>query len=362
MDSETLSSETNSSENLQSQANDFSNENIENCTNEDPNCDFELIKEDNNEFYCIDINENRKYVICGGKNEYAEVFDFREDQIVAKIENFEESVLFTKFLKGDRFLIVTVDGTIALMEYDKEICIINIEEDITSVGFNEYLVVGTGSGRVYMYDSELEHINTFGSHSKEILAVEYSEGRILSMCQNTLVVHDKCGRKLYTLKATEATAFKYISSDVICFARDNKIQVFKENKKLFDYSSEGSVEAVEYLNNTLIIGGDFEHLLLIDTAGHYATFKLQIKQAVLNVKKIEEYKVAFSTMEGLIGVVDIRSLNTLKYYNANVGLIFDFATSPGNIAVAGECGYNVIDLLHSESYTLQELESLMAKE
>lgn len=296
------------------------------------------------EVYTVDIDPSNKFILFGGQSDSAEIYSCQDDCTITRIEDFSDSVVYTRFLPSGRFLIVTADGVIALMEHDREISILNIGEDISVAKFSENLVVGTVSGQIYLYDSELEHVNTFGGHGSEIISVDFCEGRVLSMSQSLLVAHDRHGRTLYVLKATNATAFRYIASDVICFAREKKIQIFKATKKLFEHSIEDVVESIEYISGSLIIGGSFEHLLLVDTTGHYAIFRLDIGACAMLIKKYDEFKIVFSTSDGLVGFVDVRDINTLKYYNPMVDTIFDLAVSPEYIGVAGELGFNVVSL------------------
>lgn len=306
--------------------------------------EIEQFKEETeNEMYSIDINSSKTHVIFGGKDNSAEIYDLLEDKTVTRIEDFTDSVIYTKYISDSRFLIVTADGTVALMEYDKDVCIIDLETDISVAIFNEKLVIGTVDGQVFLYNDELDHINTFGGHSSEIISVDYREGRVLSMCRNFLTAHDEYGRILYTLKSTEANAFRYISSDVICFAREKKIQIFKETKKLFEYAVDDRVETIEMVEKNLVLGGDFDYILLVDTTGHYAIFKLNVNTGVNLIKKMDDYKIVFSTVNDLIGILDIRNISTLKWYEPNVGVIFDFTIGDSKIGVVGEYGFGVVD-------------------
>lgn len=311
---------------------------------QDNNLDQE-IAEGENEIYTTDICSKNKLIIFGGKNDSAEIYNYDEERTVTRIEDFSDSIIYTKFLPNDRFIVASCDGTIALMEFDKDIAMIDLEDDITVMNYvDEYVVVGTVTGKVYLYDLNLEHINTFGGHNSEIISVDYKEDRILSMCINFLTAHDRQGRLLYTLKANEALAFKYISGDVMCFAREKKIQIFKQTRKLFEYNMDSVVESIELVDKSLVIGGDFEYLLLIDTTGHYGTFKLNIDATVSLINKCSEFEVIFSTIDGLVGWVDIRSIETLKYYNPGVGVIFDLSVSEKDVSAVGENGFGVIKL------------------
>lgn len=296
------------------------------------------------EVYTADIDPSSGRALFGGQNDGAEIYNYRDDYTVTRIEDFSDSVAYTKFLPNGRFLIVTVDGIVALMEHDREVSVLSIGKDVSVCKFSERLVIGTVSGQIYLYDGELEHINTFGGHGSEIVSVDFCEGRVLSMSQGLLIAHDEHGRTLYMLRASCATAFKYIASDVICFAREKKVQIFKATKKLFECAVEDAVESIEYLSGSLVIGGSFEHLLLIDTAGHHATFKLDIGACAMLIKRYDDFKVVFSTSNGLIGLADIRNISTLRYYDPGVDTIFDFAASPDHVCVAGELGFGIVSL------------------
>lgn len=310
--------------------------------------EFQEAVEGENEVYTVDINPERNHVIFGGKNDLAEIYDYKEDITITRVEEFTDSVIYTKFLTKDRFIVVSSNGTVALMEYENDICIIDIEEDISTAIFTDKLVLGAVSGQVYLYDAELEHINTFGGHYSEILAVDFQEGRVLSLCASYLTAHDIHGRSLFSLKATDATAFKYIASDVICFAREKKIQIFKENKKLFELKTDDNVETIELVQKSLVMGGDFDFIQLIDTTGHFATFKLHVNALVTLIRKYRDFQIIFATVDGLIGQLDIRDIKTLKYFSADVGTIFDFAIGADNVAVVGEGGFVLVDLLNDE--------------
>lgn len=328
-----------------------SNREDDNCLETNENIelgeDFEFEEASNDEIYSIDINKDSGLIIYGGKNQYSEVYDFNNEQIITKIDDFEDSILLAQFLPNSRFLIVTLNGTLALMEQDKEICVIQIEEDLTAAFYSkEYnrIVIGTNDGNVYLYDSELEHINTFGKTSSEIKSLYYDEYKIIGLREDQLCVWDEKGRIQFSLRANESYDFKYLPGGVVCFAHDMKIQIFKEKKKLFEIATEDVVESIEFVEKSLVIGGSFDYLLLIDTTGHYAIFKLNIKNHVLKIKRHSSHKIVFSTTADMIGLMDIRNIETLIYYDGGVGTIFDFSIDSNLIAVAGEQGYHIIDI------------------
>jgi len=369
-----------------------------------------------NEIYSVDIDTTTKRIICGGQNDLASVYSYEEGQQLSIVDGFEDSVVFSKFLAVGRCLIVSIDGMMIITEDNAEIESLNLEETVTAVhatsldrcdtdrhdsdndSSNGYILVGTESGRVYVYSYDLEHINTFGGHQSEVIALSYESiagepsageskehsqpqsSRFLSLSNENLLVHDYYGRLLYAIKATEAFAFKYVGGDVVSIGREKKIQIFKETKKLFEMSLEGSIDAIELVEKSLVVTGDFKYVLLVDTTCHYAIFRIPVDVRILKMKRVAEYKVAFSTACGNIGLMDIRraginiqdqvggasgqfeGVSKLKNSNFEAngqfernqqGLviydlpfesIFDFSVSGRELIVGGDSGFIVMDL------------------
>lgn len=295
------------------------------------------------EIYSVDINAVKKCVLYGTSTDSAELYNYTENYPICRVQDFTDSVIFVKFINDERFILVTINGTIALMESNRELEVVKIEEDVTSVCFDTKLVIGTESGRVYIYDDQLEHINTCGGHNSEIIDVDFKEDRILSLDNHRFIACDEYGRKLYEQRARNATAFCYISGDVYCLALDGKIQILKGKEKLFELSLDGDVESIVLMGNNLVLGGSFEYILLIDTTRRYATYKLKIEHQILKIKKNAENQILFSTSSDQLGLVDIRDIKSLKLFEPEVGTIFDFAGSENDVIVAGENGFLIFN-------------------
>ncbi|KAI5148724.1 hypothetical protein ENBRE01_0498 [Enteropsectra breve] len=299
---------------------------------------------DNGEVYTVDIDAERKQVIYGGAGDCTEIYDYSSNAIPCHIEEQSDSIIFVKFLPNERFLSITYDGVIALMEHSQEIKLEEIGEDITCVHYDEYLFVGTETGKIMIYSHDLEHVNTLGGHHSSIISIDFKENKVLSLSSEFLHAQSTNGKCHYTLKAYEATAFKYIKNDVICFAREHKIQIFKENKKLFEHSVGGNITALELVDNNLVAAGEFNYLLLIDVTRHYAIFKLEIDFLITRIELYKAFQIIFSANDGFLGFLDIRDISTLRLLDAEVGPIFAFKCDGKDIAVGGERGINLIDI------------------
>lgn len=296
------------------------------------------------EIYAADIAPELGLMACGGGANTAEVYDYLNERTVCSLEDFPESVIYIKILPSGKFVVVSMDGTLLLATGGDDSTVISLEEDISASKFNEYLVIGTDSGRVYLYNSELEHINTFGGHSTQILSVDYCEGRIYSLSTHNLLVHDEYGRYLHTLKSHDATSFCHIGGDVLCLGREARVQVFKGTNKLFELPSDFVVDTVDIVGKNLIVGGVFEYLVLVDTTFRYATYKLETGVKTLKVKGVDENTVVFSTPCEQMGVLDIRDISTLRLFSSLVGTVFDFAIGGNRLLVGGENGSALFDM------------------
>lgn len=296
------------------------------------------------EVYAVDIDSASGLAIYGGENDGAELYNYREDAVISRIEGLGDSVLFVGFVGNGRFVVVTVDGVIALMERDREICVVNVGEDVSAACFSEFLVVGTEQGRVHVYDAELEHKNTCSGHHSEVICVDHREGRVLSLSNENFIAHNAFGTAIYSFRAQEATAFRYIAGDVFCLARDRRIQIFKETRRLFETALEDAAEAIGLLGKNLVIGGAFNHVLLVDTTHRYATFRLETGVHINQIRPVDENKMVFSTACGKIGVLDIRDIKSLRLFDAGIETIYDIEVSGSDIIAGGETGLCVFNL------------------
>lgn len=293
------------------------------------------------EIYSLDIDSERGRVLYGSGADMAELYDYANDLPICRVEDFDDSVLFVKFVQNNRLIIVSLTGRIELIEETTEVFALDINEEVTAAGFNENLVLGTSSGHVYLYDETLEHINTFGGHSSEITDVKCVGEYTYSMSRNRFIVHDRLARIVYRHSAPLFTVFCCIGQDVFALARDARLDIIKGSRKLAEIPAEGTVTALEMAGKTLVVGGAFEHIMLVDTVYRYSVFKLDVKMPVSAIRAASENIILFSSTSDMIGLVDIRNIDSLRLYEPGVGTIFDFAISGNDIAAGGENGLSV---------------------
>ncbi|KAI5168724.1 hypothetical protein PAEPH01_0365 [Pancytospora epiphaga] len=296
------------------------------------------------ETYAVDIDTSRGLIAHGGSTNCVEVYDYQAECPVYYVGEFSDSILYVKFLGDNRLLVVTVDGLISILDGASEVASINVEEAVSVARFDKNLLVGTEEGRVYLYDEELNLIATCTGHDSSLIAGYCHEDKIYSLSDHSLIIHDMYGNTVSTFRANMASSFCNISGEVFCLARDERAQVFKGTRKLFEINLEGSADAMTIVGTNLVLGGTFSQLILIDTLRHYGISRLDIGVEILECEALGTNEVIFSTVCGCIGLVDIRDIKTLRIYEVEVGTIYTFRVTTGFIVYGGEEGTGFINL------------------
>lgn len=303
------------------------------------------------EVYTVSLDKPRGLVAYGTSEDFGEVYNYGEDQPVLRVEGFGDSILFTKLLPNDRVFVASIDGALKIVSPEGETASAQLDEGVVSVDMDDEAVaglktgrvaVGTAEGHVFLYDAELEHLNTYGGHKSEVLEVKLIGDRVASMSAHAVLVHDTTGYASLRYGASDRVDFfHHVGGDVFCVARDNRIDIMKNKEKLMEHKIEHEVTGITQLGQTIVICGRFGYLLLIEINSSYPLFKIPVESEISWIAPAGAYDVAFSTFDGRLGHVDIRNANTLRYYEAGVGDIFDFTVAEGVAVVGGSEGLAV---------------------
>lgn len=302
------------------------------------------------EFYSISVG--KMYTIVGGSNEEAVLYRNSDKSVLALVDNLEESVLFCKILQESEkecmFIVVSVDGMICLMTNNNSIQILERKQQLSFATIkNNLLYIGTEKGDLDIFSLELEHLAAYVTDSP-ILDVEQIKDNVHILCDNGVHTGDKYGNILYSLYFDNPSAFKCLDGNVIAFCVGNKFYLYKEKKKLFEASAEESIETICFVDNSFILGGNFEGFLCINV-NNYALFKLEANAFnCQNIQVLDKYLISFVHNQNTIGILDIRDKNSLKLYEIKVEIVFDYsininANKQHLIGVAGLGGYEFID-------------------
>ncbi|KAI4292545.1 hypothetical protein PAPHI01_1819 [Pancytospora philotis] len=294
------------------------------------------------EVYTVDINADSKLAIYGGSNDGATVYNYAEGRIADLITGLDESLVYAKFLP-EYVLLVTVSGTVFPVCDREDIGPVEVGESVSVARQCEMLLVGTESGKVFVYDSELACVNTCSGHISSVTHLDYCDGRVYSLSETNFFVHDAYGNVLYAIGGGNVTAFCHISGELYCVARNSRVLVYKGKERLFEMATEDTAEAITMVGKNLVIGGMFDHIVLLDTLRHYASYKLRTGASITEIRRFGEHGVAFATTCDRVGVVDIRDVKTLRLFDSGVGTVFDIACAGDKIIVGGEEGACIFD-------------------
>ncbi|WEL38627.1 WD40 domain-containing protein [Encephalitozoon hellem] len=309
------------------------------------------------EVYGIDLNPKRNMLIHGGGDDKCIVTDLETGDIISVVEDFDDSVIFCKFIDEERFIVASLDGTISLMTLEGEINNVSVNEDISRIKINgDKLVVGTVGGNVHLFTLDLCIQNVCIGQYNEIQDICYEDGKVYTLSETNFVIFDaKSHQKLMDVHVRGGSAMDKIpSSDVVCLGLEGCIVVRKNAHLLSRISVEGTPECVLYMNNYFIVGGDFDHILLINMPMGMRTFKIPIgAEKILSIKGDGENRIVFSTCNGIVGCGDIRDEKSFKLVEGGVGCIFDLCFKNSMVYIGGEHGFNALDMRSIEELKVE---------
>ncbi|KMV66130.1 hypothetical protein M970_050720 [Encephalitozoon cuniculi EcunIII-L] len=310
------------------------------------------------EVYTVDLNPRGSMVAYGGGNDRCTVMDLETGDVVSIVENFGDSVIFCKFIDGEKLLVGSLDGTISLMTLEEEINNVSVNEDISKIKVDkDKLLVGTTRGNVHLFSLDLCIQNVCIGQYSEIQDMCYESGRVYTLSETNFMVFDaESHRKLMDLHVRGGSAIgKMPSSDVVCLGLEGCIVVRKNAHLLGRIEVDGSPECILYMNNYFIVGGDFDYILLINMPMSMRTFKIPVGvEGISDIRGDGENRIAFSTCNGAVGYGDIRDEKSFKLIEGGVGCIFDMCFKGDTIYVGGEHGFNALDIRKIEEIPREE--------
>ncbi|KAH9412282.1 putative WD40-repeat protein [Ordospora pajunii] len=304
------------------------------------------------EVYCIDFYSSTRMLLYGGKNNKCIAVNVDTGDVVAVVEDFDDSVVFCKFLDSEKFIVGSLDGTISLMTFEGEINNVCLNEDIARMKvLGDKIVVGTEMGNVHVLSLDLCFQNVCIGQHAEILDVCYENGRVYTLSGSSFMTFDaNTHQKLVGFKVKNGLCLDKIpESDVVCIGSENMIVISKNTSILAKIEVEGSPLCVLYMNNYFVIGGCFEYILLVNIPMGMRVFKIPLGSIeVWDIKGFGLNQIVFSTSCGLVGHGDIRDEKSFRLFRTDLGSIFDLCFKDQVVYAAGENGYNVIDLYDTD--------------
>lgn len=137
----------------------------------------------------------------------------------------------------------------------------------------------------------------------------YEDNKVYTLSETNFVVYNVTKhQKIMDLNIKGGTAFDRIPlSDVICLGLERSIVIRKNAQFMTKFELKGMPECIIYMNNYFIVGGDFDHIMLINIPMGMRIFNIPIEVSGISLIKGDGINhITFSTYCGLIGHGDIR--------------------------------------------------------
>lgn len=303
---------------------------------------------ENREVYGVDLSPVEGMVAYGGGDDKCTVVSLDTEDVVGVVEDFEDSVVFCKFVGDGRLIVGSLDGTICLVSLSEAINNVGVDEDVSKMKVSGgKLLVGTVRGNVHVFSLDLGVQNVCMGQYNEIRDMCYEDGKAYTLSETNFVVFDvKSHRKLMDVGVRGGSAMdKMPLSDVVCLGLEGCVMIRKNGHLLGRFEVEGSAECVLYMNNYFIVAGDFDYILLINMPMGMRTFKVPVGVAgISHIRGDGANRIVFGTCCGAVGCGDIRNEKSFKLADGGVGCVFDLCFKDDVVYVGGEQGFNVLDL------------------
>ncbi|KAM0687504.1 hypothetical protein COBT_001255 [Conglomerata obtusa] len=305
------------------------------------------------EIYAVDINQAGTMIAYGGKSDTLFISHFPTLKILYKLDDFEDSIIFIKFLQNNTLIVASLEGIICLYTVEDENITehsrIDIEEDISKIKMiGESLYVGTVNGSIHVFKENLDDEYMLVGHNSEIKEIIVKGNKIFTLGRNKMIIFDA---------ETQALLYKRIAVDSVSMSLSEDGNLFYISGEFDSYIAKEEIvlnrynfcsECVTFTGDYFICGGNGFALNLINVKNgcknESMKFVAEDIEGIGEIIDLGHYIIAFSTFCGKIGLGDYRNPQSFRFYDALVGLIFDFKFYYRHIIVCGSYGINVIYL------------------
>jgi hypothetical protein len=307
--------------------------------------DEDINLNENEEVYNINFSFNN--ISYGSNRHTCTLYSLENDCPVSLIEGFSDSVVYSKQLEENLILVCTIDGTISLLSHDQIIQSEKIEEDITFVEvIKDKIFIGGSLGSIYVFNLDLSSQNVYLGHGSDIHKIFYSNSTIYSLSDTQFIAFDEFSfQQKYKKNFKEAKIFESFgeNQEIFCIGKEGEVVILKNGFILHKFPVQGIPECILFAYDHFIVGGSFPFLILINTKLNWREYKLNLKiEGSTKIQKVNDFKIAISTMCGLVGIGDIRKDDSFEFKESGVGSVFDFQFIKGKFYVGGAFGFDVV--------------------
>lgn len=309
------------------------------------------------EFYSVDINPKGTLLIYGGKSEILYVSNFPTLKIIHEIDDFDESIIYLRFINDEYFIAATIDGTLSMFFTKEneftEVSRLNVEDDITKIDtLDKLLVVGTKKGFVYVFKKDFNDEICLVGHDCEIMDIIKVNNQLYTLSVLKLIIYDLETEEIVSQRKIGGYITMCYSGGLIdkLFLASEYKSIILRNGEIVSNFNYGA-ESIIFLDGYFISGGDSCSInsFNADTSNNLCErydFSHQnvTLSGISKIKSLGNEIIAFSTFCGKIGAGYYKKPKTYCLYDVGVGIIYDFRFFYRHIIVCGSHGVNTIDI------------------
>ena len=259
------------------------------------------------------------------------------------LEGHSSSVLLTSWSHNSKYLAsISTDGSIVIWEFNEDyvndnpiILKPNFENnnfvDITSICWSpndEYLIIGTYTGLIFIYQNQKEFlkINQFNS---SIITINFNNsGQIFAIgCQDGTISMFKDFKLFfnYKFKCEQLSDIYWLNEDTIILSIDSKIFKIKENNEPeLIYDNQILINHLIYFNNNLIFGDNNGKVFIFEN--DFKKPKLDHQQSDPIITVSNSYNNKFIASGSISGFLYLKSKTDLIEFSTDfpiINILFD---------------------------------------
>ncbi|RVD92416.1 guanine nucleotide-binding beta subunit 2 [Tubulinosema ratisbonensis] len=280
------------------------------------------------EVYSINISKDNKEIIFGGANDTLSVLHIESNEELFTDE-FNESIFYVNYFE-DLILAVTYTGEVFFYKDYTRTLNYNFSEEVSLVKIiDKSICIGFESGRFLIIKDNEVIFDYFVSNTNVLDVI--IDNFIYLLTKNLLLIYDCNFQEIKRFSLTESVSFT-LFDNILAVVEKNFVSFFNLTKKVNEiYFTE--VECVVKLNNFLVLGGNFDYLLVIDK--NYSVRKISLQVKGVTRLKVKNQKLFFTSSDDKFCYGDFYNLCV---YASSVGSVFDFDVCDEFFVLGGEKG------------------------
>lgn len=284
------------------------------------------------EVYSINISKDNKEIIFGGANDTFSILHVESNEEVFT-DDFNESIFYVNYFNNE-ILAVTYHGELNFYTNFTKTTTFSFNEEVSLVKMFDLLIfIGFESGRFIILKEKEVYFDYF-INTTNILDVLVHNTYIYVLTSNNLLVYDDNLQEIKRFMTNNSKSFT-LFNQIIAVVEENCVSFFSLNRKVNEIRLN-EVDCLVELNDFLVLGGNFDYLLILDK--NYGMRKIALEVKGVTRMKVFNQWLYFTTTDDKFCYGDFD-----KFYinESGVGSVFDFDVCNEFYVLGGEKGVTI---------------------